>query len=319
MTRVDAHLHLWRTVAGETPHVHTIVPPQTDVPVDWARHVMHDHAMDRAVLVQPVFPGEDNSYIARSCHRLTGAGARPVCVVDPRVPRTNARLAVRRQGCRGLRLRPHTRSRKRPFFTHPSTYPLWEAADRLRIVISLLAGPPHIAMIDACTSQYPDVRIILDHLAYPDPAAGPKSADFRRLLELASHANVFVKVSGYHHFSQEPFPFHDCWELFRSVYDHFGANRLLWGSDFPHVLRTTDYASCISMLTDALPRLTTAEREHVMGFKYSATLLADGSTGGESARAAGVRRITGGLTPGFKQRGQQGKVAIGHESDAITG
>ncbi len=264
MTRVDSHLHVWRAVAGETPHVHTIVPPQTDVPVDWARHVMHDHAIDRAVLVQPVFPGEDNSYVAK-CARADPARFAAVCVVDPRVPGAEERLADwARQGCRGLRLRPHLAAEE-AIFGAPSTYPLWEAADRLRIVISLLAGPRHIAMIDTLAAQYPNVPIILDHLAYPDPAAGAKSADFRRLLMLASHANVFVKVSGYHHFSHEPFPFHDCWEPLRSAYDHFGANRLLWGSDFPHVLRASDYASCLSMLTDALPRLTTAERESMMG------------------------------------------------------
>ena len=49
--------------AGEVG-VPTIVSPHEDVPVELALDVLDQHGVDRAVLVQPMFRGEDNSYVA---------------------------------------------------------------------------------------------------------------------------------------------------------------------------------------------------------------------------------------------------------------
>src|SRR5437764_11061096 len=107
MQVVDSHLHVWRALPTGEPGVPTIVSPHEDVPVERALEVLDRHGVSRAVLVQPMFRGEDNGYVADA------AGARPdrlaaVCVVDPRVPSAADRLehwAVG-HGCRGLRLRP---------------------------------------------------------------------------------------------------------------------------------------------------------------------------------------------------------------------
>jgi predicted TIM-barrel fold metal-dependent hydrolase len=60
---IDAHLHVWRALPAGVPGVPTIVSPHEDVPVERALDVLHRHGVDRALLVQPMFRGEDNSYV----------------------------------------------------------------------------------------------------------------------------------------------------------------------------------------------------------------------------------------------------------------
>src|SRR6266852_1539281 len=85
----------------------TIVSPLSDVPVELLMQYMTEHGVDRAVLVQPMYPGEDNSYVA-NCAAAQPDRIAAVCVVDPRQPEAADRLEywVREHGCKGLRLRP---------------------------------------------------------------------------------------------------------------------------------------------------------------------------------------------------------------------
>ncbi len=264
MTRVDAHLHVWRAAGGETPGVHTLVPPQTDVPIEMAGETMRQNNIDRAVLVQPVFRGEDNSYVA-DCARAEPDRFAAVCVVDPRTTAAGERLEHwARQGCRGLRLRPRI-AEEAAIFGDPASFPLWEAAGRLRLVISILCGPAHAAAIGALAERFPDVAIVIDHMAHPDVKTGVHDANFQQLLGLARHPRVFIKVSGFYHFSAQPFPFLDCWDSIRAVLDRFGPKRLVWGSDFPHVQVQCGYERSLQLPEQALDAWQPANRARVMG------------------------------------------------------
>ena len=263
MAFVDAHLHVWRAADGETPGVDTIVSPQTAVPIELASDTLLEHHVEWAVLVQPVFRCEDNTYVA-ACASAEPNRFAAVCVVDPRVPGAELRLEHwAAQGCRGLRLRPRI-STEGAIFGDPSTYPLWETAARLKVVVSLLSSPEHVPAIGSLAARFPEVPIVLDHMGHPRVEDGMHGANFRALLQLARHPQIFVKASGFYHFSREPFPFEDCRDLVRAVYDCFGPERILWGSDFPHVVPICGYARSLLMPQVAL-EWTAAERVSVMG------------------------------------------------------
>jgi predicted TIM-barrel fold metal-dependent hydrolase len=264
MPRVDAHLHVWRAAESPIAGPATLVPASEDVPIEAARAALDAHHVARAVLVQPVFRGEDNSYVA-DCARAEPVRFAAVCVVDPRVPGGDERLAIwAARGCRGLRLRPRLPGEER-IFGDPASDPLWAAAERLGIVVSLLAGPQHLQTIGRLAGRFAGTSIVVDHLAHPDPTEGAAGVGFRRLLALAAHPRVFVKLSGFHHFSREPFPFAECWPLVQAVYEHFGPGRLIWGSDFPHVARGGGYGENLRLVEKAIAHWPAAAREAAMG------------------------------------------------------
>lgn len=262
---VDAHLHIWRAVPAHPHPDMTIVSPVSDVPVELLNEYMNEHQVERAVLVQPLYPGEDNRYVADTAAAMPERFA-AVCVVDPRRPEAPNRLEywVRERGCKGLRLRPRVPD-ETAAFNAPKSSALWDRVQALKVVVSLLASPQHLQTVARWAERYPDVAITLDHMAYPDIAAGIDALAFQDLLALARYPGVFVKVSGYYYHSVEPYPYRDCWTAFRAIYDTFGADRLIWGSDFPHVLLKTDYRRNLLLQERAYTFLSSHELGRIMG------------------------------------------------------
>jgi predicted TIM-barrel fold metal-dependent hydrolase len=261
---IDSHLHVWRATTYDQPGA-TIVSPHSDVPVELLEEYMDEHGVDRAVLVQPLYPGEDNSYVADSAADKPEKFA-AVCVVDPRRPGAAERLAywANERGCKGLRLRPRI-SGEAECFGDVSTFPLWEQARSSGIVINVLANPEHLDTLGELAARFSDVDIIVDHLAHPDVTAGVGSAQFKQLLGLASYPRVHVKATGYYYYSREAYPWHDCWDYVRAVYDHFGADRMLWGSDFPHVLLKSGYGRKLLLPEREFSFLNESERAKFLG------------------------------------------------------
>jgi L-fuconolactonase len=261
---VDSHLHVWRAAEGDSGSLRTIVPPQADVPIELARETMAEHEVERAVLVQPVFRGEDNSYVAE-CARREPRKFAAVCYVDPRRPEAATRLAHWvGQGCRGLRMRPRLPD-EASCFGDPATYPLWQAAADANVVVSLLASVEHAPAIAKLAERFGECAIVVDHLGHPNTSPNTCVAEFRPILDLARHKRIHLKLSGFHHFSRARFPYHDCQGLVRAAYDHFGSERLLWGSDFPHVLLASSYARCRLLVAEMLGELSAQERHAVLG------------------------------------------------------
>jgi len=244
---VDAHLHVWRARPDDPRPAATIVSPASDVPLELFRQYMAEYNVGRAVLVQPLFPGEDNGYLA-DCAAADPDRLAAVCVVDPRAAGAADRLEywVRERGCRGLRLRPRV-PEEAACFGRPDTWPLWQRAADLGAVVNVLAGPEHLPAVAALAERFPETPILLDHLAHPDAAAGVAAPGFAALLDLARYPHVSLKVSGHYYYSRQDYPFADCRDLVRAAYDRFGPRRLLWGSDFPHVLLKTGYGRALAL------------------------------------------------------------------------
>ena len=82
---------------------------------------------------------------------------------------------------------------------------------------------------------------MVDHLNNPVPADGLAQPAFRALLDLARYPQVHVKLSGFHHWCRERYPYRDGLPFAEAAVRAFGAARCMWGSDFPHVLAGCGY------------------------------------------------------------------------------
>ncbi|MFN8442907.1 MAG: amidohydrolase family protein, partial [Caldilineaceae bacterium] len=107
--------------------------------------------------------------------------------------------------------------------------------------------------------------VIVDHLAHPDVAAGIDAPEFQQLLQLAKLPNLHIKLSGFYHFTGQPFPYPDCRPLVQALYDTFDPQRLLWGSDFPHVILKTDYGRTVRGLQAIGVNFSQADLTLIMG------------------------------------------------------
>lgn len=266
---VDSHVHVWRAIADSPAPAATIVSPASDVPIEVLDEYLSEHGVSRAVLVQPLCAGSDNRYVAELAARDPDKLA-SVCYVDPGSPEAAEQLRFwAASGCRGLRLRPRNGGEEL-LCAAADTASLWECAAELGTVVSVYADPEHLSAVAALATRFPTVAIVLDHLAHPSPGAGAGADGFTNLLSLAHHERVFLKISGYYYFSREPYPYRDCWDLLRALYDAFGPERLIWGSDFPHVLLKCGYRRWLLLQTRFHPFLAPSDLEAIMGGNASA-------------------------------------------------
>jgi predicted TIM-barrel fold metal-dependent hydrolase len=88
----------------------------------------------------------------------------------------------------------------------------------------------------AVIDRYPEVRFIVDHLGLAQPHAPPVPAEpwaeLPKVLELAKRPNAVIKVSGACTLSREPYPYPDIWDPLSRVFDAWGLDRCLWGTDW---------------------------------------------------------------------------------------
>ena len=79
-------------------------------------------------------------------------------------------------------------------------------------------------------------------------------ADLPKVLDLAKRKNAVIKVSGACTLSQKPYPFPDIWDPLARVFDAWGFDRCLWGTDWTRAFAVVNYEQAVEpfRLTDRL-------------------------------------------------------------------
>jgi predicted TIM-barrel fold metal-dependent hydrolase len=120
----------------------------------------------------------------------------------------------------------------------------------------------------ALIDRHPDTRFIIDHLGILQPRVPPAPpqpwADLPKVLELARRPNAVIKVSGACTLSQKPYPYPDIWDPLARVFDAWGFDRCLWGTDWTRAFAVVNYAQAVEPFLKA-DSLSDTERAMLMG------------------------------------------------------
>ncbi len=120
----------------------------------------------------------------------------------------------------------------------------------------------------ALFDRYPDTRWIIDHLGILQPRVPPAPpnpwADLPKVLELAKRKNCVIKVSGACTLSKEPYPFNDIWDPLQRVFDAWGFERCLWGTDWTRAAAVVNYEQSVRPFVET-KRLSESDRAMLMG------------------------------------------------------
>ena len=114
----------------------------------------------------------------------------------------------------------------------------------------------------------PNTQVVIDHLgiAQPmDPPAPPEPfAEMDNVLALAELDNVAIKISGACTLSHQPFPYPDIWEPLRRIFDAYGMDRCLWGTDWTRAVNLLTYEQGVEAFR-VTEHLSESERAALMG------------------------------------------------------
>ena len=189
----------------------------------------------RAALVQAsTCYGHDNRLVVDALRAFPGrfAGVFSVDVLSADAPARIREWHGQGLSCLRLFTTGSTMPQQAGWLDDPRSFPAWECARELAIPVCVQMHLEAVGQLRAMLDRFPDVTVILDHLASPKASDGPPYRAAEPLFALAAHRNVHLKLTirNIRMISEGGGPF-EPW--FRRVVEAFGAARIAWGSNFP--------------------------------------------------------------------------------------
>lgn len=262
MRIIDPHVHVWGT-APEYPWApETTNPPDDPATPEMLLNLMAANGVERTVLVQVIYYRWDNSYTAQALRDYPGKFM-GVCRVNPENPAAPDHLTfeVEEHGFHGVRLSPAA-GPAGDWFDGPLMEPILARAESLGVPLLMLTRPSRLPRLSQLLERHPALDVVIDHMADTPP---DDEVQVSQLLELARHQRVYVKISHTWSISKESYPWRDTHGLVKSVYEAFGPQRIMFGTDWPVCLHRAEYSQTLSVVRDEMGFLSADDLEWVMG------------------------------------------------------
>jgi predicted TIM-barrel fold metal-dependent hydrolase len=266
MPIIDSQVHAYE---ANTPK-----RPWATVP-NWPPHVTGDEmvaAMDKVGVDGAIFISSfsmyryDGSYAEEVARQHPGRMAivKPVDPDDPNVADVVAKWKETK-GAVGIRIFLREEEKRAP--DHPGLDRICKAAVDYDLPLNFLFWgrvDDGIRIID----RHPNTRFIVDHLGLLQPRDPPAPAepwaDLPKILDLARRPNAVIKVSGACTLSKQPYPFPDIWDPLKRVFDAWGFERCLWGTDWTRAFAVVNYENAVKPFLET-KTLSDSERAMLMG------------------------------------------------------
>jgi len=266
MATVDAQVHAYERNHPGRPWAGVLHGPP-EVTGDDMVAAMDAVGVDGAILVSAfTMYRYDASYAVevRNAHPGRFALVKPVDPTDPAVGDTVADWAST-PGAVGVRIMMRGEVSTDP--ADPGINRVLAAAGRHSLPVNLLAYG-RLEQVGQLAARNPGTRLVIDHLGlqqpFEPPAPAKPWANLPNLLALAKHDNVVVKITGACTLSHEAFPYRDIWDPLGRIFDAFGLDRCLWGTDWTRAVALLSYEQGVEAfrVTD---RLSDSDRAVLMG------------------------------------------------------
>jgi len=266
MLTIDAQVHAYEHDHPGRPWAAVLHGPP-EVTGDEMVAAMDAVGVDGAVLVSPfTMYRYDASYAigVHAAHPGRFALIKPVDPADPAVADTieewaaqDGAVAVRIMMTRGVSPDP----------ADPGISRVLIAAAKYGLPVNLLCWG-RLEQAQEMAARNPETMLVIDHLGLQQPFEPPPPvepfAELPKVLKLAAHPNVTIKISGACTLSREPYPYKDIWDPLGRIFDAFGFDRCMWGTDWTRAVALLTYKQGVDAfrLTD---RLSDSDRAKLMG------------------------------------------------------
>ena len=134
-----------------------------------------------------------------------------------------------------------------------------------RLTFDLLVDPPHLDASAKLVKECPDTTFILDHIGKPNIGKGDAGelGEWSNLIQnLAANRNVFCKVSGMvTEANWQSWENQDFKRYFDVILDSFGADRIMFGSDWPVCKLAASYDQVTDLADFLVQDLSQGEKE----------------------------------------------------------
>jgi L-fuconolactonase len=266
MLILDAQVHAYERDHPGRPWAAVLHGPP-EVTGDEMVRAMDAVGVDGALLVSPfTMYRYDASYAidVHAAHPGRFALIKPVDPADPAVADTIAQWAAR-DGAVAVRIMMTRGVSSDP--ADPGINRVLAAAAKHSLPVNLLCWG-RLEQVDQMAARNPNTMLVIDHLGLQQPFEPPPPkepfADLPQVLKLAAHDNVAIKISGACTLSRQAYPYDDIWAPLARIFEAFGFDRCMWGTDWTRAVALLSYQQGV----DAFRldhRLSASDRAALMG------------------------------------------------------
>jgi L-fucono-1,5-lactonase len=265
--KIDAHQHFWRYDAQRDGWItdEMSVLRRDYLPNDFLEELAAN-GMDGCVAVQADQSDRETLFLLELAAQPS-AIAGVVGWVDLRSPDVRARLEYFSQFEKLCGFRHIVQSEPDDRFLLREDFRRGIASlHEFGFTYDILIYPKQLPAAINLVEQFPEQRFVIDHMAKPRIKAGELSSWASQMRIIAANPNVFCKLSGlvteadWQNWRADDFrPYLDV------VFEAFGTDRLMFGSDWPVCLLAGSYRKVKQLIADYTRSFTDAENEKIFG------------------------------------------------------
>ncbi len=260
---IDPHVHVWKNDPQFPWPADLQNPPTGDALPETLLELMQANGVERTVIVHVIYYRWDCRYAATVVRRHPDKFA-GVCRIDPEsATSANDLDHWMAEGFRGVRLSPALGPGGDWINDVARMDRIWQRTAELRVPMCVLCPIGRIPDVERVIARQGDrLDVCIDHMA-DCPIDQP--AELKKLLTLARYPRVYVKLSHLWLLSKQDYPYRDTHDQVRKLYDAFGPERLMWGTDWPAVEEYCGYARALALYRDEIKFFNDDDRRWILG------------------------------------------------------
>ncbi|KAL5717381.1 hypothetical protein ACHQM5_010393 [Ranunculus cassubicifolius] len=245
---IDSHLHIWASpqqAANEYPYSPGNEPTLPGS-LDFLFQCMEEAGVDGALIVQPINHKFDHSLVTSALKKYPSKFV-GCCLANPADDGSGIKALedlILKDGYCAVRFNPYLWPSGQKM-TNAVGKAMYSKAGELGVPVGFMCMKGlnlHLSEIEELCSEFPSTTVLLDHVAFcKPPVTDEEKATFSSLLKLSRFPQVYVKFSALFRVSREKSPYEDTCLLLSELVSSYGANRVMWGSDFPYVVPECGY------------------------------------------------------------------------------
>jgi L-fuconolactonase len=270
MPTIDVQVHCYeRDHPGRPWHAVLAGPPEVTGP-DMIK-AMDEVGVDGGLLISVFTMYKWDASYAVSVHKQFPdrfALIKPVDSNDPKVGETIEEWA-KMDGTVAVRIMFTPEVSTDP--AHPGINKVLATAGKCDLPVNLMARG-RLDQVAELAKRNPDTTLVIDHLGLEQPMKPPAPqepwVELPKLLALAPHKNIVVKISGACTLSHEPFPYKDIRQPVSRILDTFDLDRCMWGTDWTRAVNLLTYKQGVDAFR-AKDWLSDSDRATLMGGSLS--------------------------------------------------
>jgi L-fuconolactonase len=294
MTIIDAHHHVWDLAVRDQDWLsgQEMSALRRSFSVDDLRPAAQAAGVIGTVLVQTV------TVAAETPEMLALAAADPLVagvvgwadLTSPAVADELARFMSGPGGSYLASIRHQVQSEPDPdWLRRPEVIRGLGAVAAMGLCYDLVVLPHQLAAASYAAAAVPDLTFVLDHAGKPDIAGGVLDQWAAAITDFARWPNTVCKLSGLVTEAAPGAQLPMFAQVVNVILGAFGAERIMFGSDWPVCLLASDYAGVVDLARALVAGLSAPEREAVFASTAARVYGIDGL-----ARVAGADQVSGG-------------------------